>query len=539
MAEDQVVVPGSHRPVATGAHEVGPADAAGTVHVTVTLRAPELPETDETPIDAAAFAEQYGAAQDDADRVTSALQGFGLTVSDVSLPTASLRAQGTVAQMEAAFGVSLHEYESDGQGRFRGRTGDIHVPAAIAGLVTGVFGLDARQVAKRKTTAERTHSTRAPKAVTPADVEARYAFPPGDAAGQRVAIAEFGGTYFAQDLTAFCEKYDRPVPTVTPVSVGWPIRTVEELEKLPQDQQQEILGETVEVMMDVQIVAALCPAADITVYFAPFSQRGWIELINAVIASAPDLPVAVSISWGLAEDSSDWSTSAITQIERRLHAAALLGVTICVSSGDDGAGDQVFDEQVHVNYPASSPHVLSVGGTELDGADEVIWWQRPGDRVHHGGSTGGGVSRIFHRPRWQQHVEVSSLDSQAIRGRVLPDVAALAGPPYYDLIFLGKDSPNGGTSAATPVWAALLARVAAHLPVARQRRFLAPLLYAKAASGAPAGSVACRDITSGPAGVSDNRSTGLAAGYPVGTGYDAVTGWGVPDGTELVTVLNG
>jgi kumamolisin len=368
-------------------------------------------------------------------------------------------------------------------------------------------------------------------ALTPDDLERRYEFPPGDAAGQVVAIAEFGGAYFADDTAAYCAKYGRPVPQVTPISAGYPLLTKDQIRQLPQREQQQVLGESIEVMMDVEIIAGLCPGAQIPLYFAPFTEQGWVDLLNAVMTAQP-MPVALSISWGLAEDAPDWSHSALMEINHRLHAAALMGITVCVASGDDGAGDQIFDGQAHVNYPASSRWVLAVGGTQLDGDTEVVWWESPGDRAHHGGSTGGGVSTIWGRPAWQD-VQVASLNPGAMDGRVLPDVAAVAGAPFYDLIFLGQDSPNGGTSAATPVWAALLARVAAGLAADKQVRFLPPLLYAANADGAAVGSVACADITSG-----DNRSTGVATGYQATQGFDAVTGWGTPKGTMLQQQLS-
>ena len=97
----------------------------------------------------------------------------------------------------------------------------------------------------------------------------------------------------------------------------------------------------------------------------------------------------------------------------------------------------------------------------LSGDTDVVWWESPGYRTGSGGgSTGGGVSVVFPRPSWQD-VQITSINPGSIDGRVVPDIAALAGPPFYDLIFMGQDQPNGGTSASTPMWAALIALMAA------------------------------------------------------------------------------
>jgi kumamolisin len=526
MADERRELPGSYRPVATGARRTGTANPADQLDVTVTLRGPELPADAVTgpPMDPGAYASAYGADSDDAARVSSGLQRFGLDVHAVSLAGRSMPVRGSVSQFEAAFGAQLAVYENADQGEFRGREGRLSLPEDIDGLVTGVFGLDERRVARRSTTTPNAAAT----ALTPADFETRYQFPPGDGAGQSIAIAEFGGAYFPDDVRAFCQKYGRAIPAVTPVPVGYSLLTVQQIEKLPRARQQEVLEESVEVMMDVEIVAALCPAASISVYFAPFTQKGWIDLLNAVQAAPASVPVALSISWGLAEDSQNWSQSALQEINLRLQAAAMLGITVCVASGDDGAGDQVQDGKAHVNFPATSPNELTGTAT----AGEVAWWDTPGDRsVQGGGSTGGGVSTIFPRPAWQA-VHVTSINAGSIDGRVVPDVAALAGEPFYDLIFLGQDSPNGGTSAATPLWAALLARIAGAASSPVQSRFLTPQLYASTSGGLPVGAVGCSDVTSG-----DNRSPGISAGYEAGPGYDAVSGWGTPIGTKLAELL--
>jgi kumamolisin len=538
MTEGPVELPDSYRPQASGARRIGDPSPDEEVEVTITLRGPQLPAAGAVtgpPVDAGAFAATYGADADDAAKVQEELEKLGLQVYDVSLAGRSLHARGTVQQLRSAFGVSFGLYESDDQGQFRGREGSISVPAPLAGIITGVFGLDERRMARRKNAPAQAAQAGPPLA--PADLESRYQFPEGDGAGQTVAIAEFGGAYFASDVQAFCEKYGRPVPAVTPVSAGFPLMTAGQVAKLPKALRLRVLDDSVEVMMDVEIVAALCPAASISVYFAPFSEKGWIDLINAVTAARP-VPVALSVSWGKAEDSADWSGSAVREINQRLQAAAMLGVTVCAASGDDGAGDRVDDGRAHVHFPAASPFVLSVGGTMVDGTPpaEVVWWVSPGERASDGstdaGATGGGVSTVFRRPAWQT-VTVASLNAGSIDGRVVPDVSALAGSPYYDLIFQGKDSPNGGTSAATPLWAALLARIAAGLPAGKHLRFITPLLYGATPGGEPAGQAGCADITSG-----DNRSPGIPQGYTATAGYDAVSGWGTPIGTRLQQLLS-
>ena len=305
-------------------------------------------------------------------------------------------------------------------------------------------------------------------------------------------------------------------------------RTLAQIQTLPPKQRNEELDSSIEVNMDIQIVASLCPQAEIFVYFAPFSQKGWVDLLDALIAGTPAKPVVLSVNWGLAEDSPDWSKAALTEINARLQAVALLGITVCVSSGDDGSGDELTEGRAHVDFPSSSPFVLSVGGTMLTGPatnpEEQVWWETPGERTSKGGGAGGGgVSVFFKRPQWQS-VQVKSLNDPSIDGRVIPDVAALAGPPLYDLIFLGQDFPNGNTSASTPLWAALLARINTVLPANLRQQFLTPLLCANGTNGQPRGKTGCVDIT-----VGRNAShPDPGVGYEAHAGFDAVSGWGTP-----------
>jgi kumamolisin len=271
------------------------------------------------------------------------------------------------------------------------------------------------------------------------------------------------------------------------------------------------------------------------VYFATFDQHGWVAMLNRAMQ---DRPVTVSVSYGLAEDSTDWSAAALREINKRLNAASVMGITVCVSSGDDGSGCDEHDGKAHVEFPTSSPFVLSVGGTQRVAShgtvNEVVWWESPGERVPNvgGGATGGGKSIKFPRASWQ-NVNIPSVNSSSFDGRVVPDVSALSGQPLYDLIFLGQDAPNGGTSASTPVWAALIARINAALPAAKRQRFFTKLLYQSGPTGAVPGQVGFNDITSG-----DNiTKPNPGIGYKAGPGYDAVSGWGTPNGAKLLNAL--
>jgi len=532
-SKTHVLLPGSKRAKDPAAIRVGEIDPKEKIVVTIALAGPNLPSADEyigQTLTPAELAQKFGASQENADKVAKSLKKFGLKVEEVSLGTRSMTVSGTAKAMEAAFEPGMAMMHSVRDGEYRGRQGTIKIPAELKGIVTGVFGLDQRRMARRKlnSAASASHAaTLSPLA--PADLEQRYNFPPGDGEGQSIVIAEFGGGYFADDVAAYCNKFQRPVADVKAVAIDAPAYTLQQTLALPPQQRRLVLGDAVEVMMDVEIVAGLCPKASISVYFSTFDQRGWVDLLNRVITAKP---VALSCSWGLAEDDPSWSANAVATIDDRLNAARLLGITTCVSSGDDGSGDQVDDGKAHIDFPSSSPNALGVGGTMLKmsgpNVQEVTWWESPGQRAGGGGATGGGVSTVFSRPAWQK-VKVKSLNSGSIDGRVAPDIAALSGPPFYDLIFLGKDAPNGGTSASAPLWAALIARISAKLPASKQQRFL----YQSGGNGQPVGKGSSRDITVG----NNTSNPDPGKGYKAGAGFDAVTGWGVPDGVKLLNSL--
>jgi kumamolisin len=533
-----VILRGSKRemdPVATPIGDVNPKER---IQLTVGIVGPRLPGPGEyvgRTLSPRKFGKRFSATKADAAKVARSLRKYGLKVRKASLMTRSIRVSGTAAAIEAAFMPKMKIMQSASGGQYRGRQGTCKIPNELKGIVTGVFGLDQRFMAQRRAVTVVAPKSAAPTlSLDPAEIEVRYGFPEGDGAGQKIAIAEFGGGYFPKDTIAYCRKFGRSVPNVRRISVDAPAFTLRNILALPAKQRVDQLNCCREVTLDLQIIAGLCPRANVTVYFSAGDQRGWVDLLDKVIAARP---AVLSFSWGQPEDDGGWSENAIEAINHRLNIARVLGITVCASSGDDGSGGGSDDGRFHVSFPGSSPHVLSVGGTMLSnpGANgkEVAWWEAPGCRTPNGGgATGGGVSAVFHRPAWQR-ADICSRNRGGITGRIVPDVAAIAGPPFYHRVFRRRWVPGGGTSASAPLWAALIARINASLPKAKRQRFLTPLLYQIGKNRQSVGESSMRDIT---AGTNASRPK-PGKGYRARPGFDAVTGWGVPIGGKLLRSL--
>jgi kumamolisin len=536
MAQTHTLVKGSERIPLPGARALGAAHAEQWVEVTVKLkRKTALPELTERPkqiLTRDELAAKYGSDPADVEKAAKAFSAMGLEVLHTDPKTRTVELGGTVSAMNAAFGVKLMRFKHDGE-EYRGRVGAVQIPSELSNLVEGVFGLDNRRVNKRHPHTAAMHATAVAKAKAkshpwffPADLAGIYNFPNGDGTEQCIGLLEFDGGYFESDLQAFCQAANVPMPTLVPISV----------DGTPTNQMNDA---AVEVMLDVEVVAGVCPKATIPVYFSSFTEKGWINALDAVIQDKQNDPSVVSISWGNSEDGAWWTASAIQQVNEAFKEAALLGITICLASGDDGSSDAVMDGHAHVDFPASSPYVLAVGGTTLRksgaGVSEVAWKDGDGLRQDNGGSTGGGVSVVFTPPpTWQTNTAVASVNPGAQPGRTIPDVAADASANTgYFMVIGGKNIIEGGTSAASPLWAGLIARMNAKLPAGKKRvGYLTPLLYqAVAAVGQTVGGAGCRDITQG------ENSTAAVGGYSSNRGYDAVTGWGVPNGTALLAAV--
>ena len=294
-------------------------------------------------------------------------------------------------------------------------------------------------------------------------------------------------------------------------------------------------------------------------YQAPNNETGPYDLYNAIVSQ--DKAQVVSTSWGLCEAQLGFGGSDEAEAESDLFAqAASQGQTIVAAAGDEGSEacynpQGTLDSSLAVSDPAAQLDVTGVGGTSLSlnssdqRSSEVVW----NDGVS-GGSGGGGVSSFWQMPSWQSGApsslnviqsESSGCSSGAgsySRCRQVPDVSADADEytgyvVYYCGTCMSVTSPNGwqaigGTSAAAPLWAALVAEADASSDCSGtgDLGFLNPALYDVA--GSSAYSSAFNDVQSG-----NNNLIGNPGDYDAGTGYDMATGLGTPNIAALVPAL--
>jgi len=511
--QHRVELAGSERkPFVVGAEAAATRKAAaGRVKVSVVVK-PKAPMDAKKLSDPnvrmtrAAFASKHGANPESVKLVKAFAKEFGLAVEPVGKPgRCTVYLSGTAAAMQKAFGVTLTQQQSD-EGLFRVREGAILLPEELAGHVVAVLGLDNRPQAKPHFRVAVPHATNV--SYTPVQVAELYGFPAGaNAAGQTIGLIELGGGYRAADLTAYFKTLGIAAPSVTAVPVDGGKNTP-----------GTASGADGEVMLDIEVSAAVAAGAKVAVYFAPNTDQGFIDAVTTAVHDTANKPSVISISWGGPE--STWTSQATTALDAACQAAAMVGVTITVAAGDNGSTDGVGGTANHVDFPASSPHVLACGGTTLKGmgtsiTSEVVW----NETAIGEGATGGGVSAVFPLPSWQQGEGVPVIGASA--GRGVPDVAGDADPSTgYVIRVDGETTVIGGTSAVAPLWAGLIALANAQNGTAAG--FVNPVLYA---SGAKA---AFRDITQGNNG-----------GYSAGPGWDACSGLGSPVGAKVIAALAG
>jgi kumamolisin len=549
---------GSDRASLPDVTDTAPLDPQERAEITLVLRRrAELPEeivVGPTVLTADQLAEGYGADPADVDLVRRELGSRGLEVTAVHAVTRRVKVAGTLGDLSSAFGTTLRQVSSPdprGGGRVthRYREGPLFLPAALDGVVTAVLGLDTRPQAQPRFRTQSDAAAAQGTSYAPNQVADIYSFPAGTTgAGQTVAVIELGGGFTTSDLDAYFGGLGIATPSITAASVDG-----------ASNNPGDTSGASVEVNLDIDVIGAAAPGAAQVVYFAPNNgDQGFVDAISDAAQASP-APIAISISWGQSEDS--WTAQGLSAMNQAMSDAAALGITVLAAAGDSGSSDGVNDGQVHVDFPASSPYALGCGGTKLVAdpatgvvSSEVVW----NELASNEGAGGGGVSDQFALPSWQANAGVGpraasqpaaaapapapaaatvdpmasehpgqnpSTGASGTGGRGVPDVAGNADPVTgYQIYQGGQAQVVGGTSAVAPLWSALIARLAQ----ATGKRFglTQPLLYAGVSPGTDVPGF--RDITSGNNGA-----------YAAGPGWDSCTGLGVPDGTALLSRLQG
>jgi kumamolisin len=534
-----VPLPGSKRALPPNSRPAGPIDPSEIESVSVRVRssgdpaalAKKVYDLASTPIAERKYLtreeleQQHGASKEDLDKIEQFAQEHDLTVVHRSAAERSVVLKGKLGDLLAAFHADVQLYHH-ANGTYRGRRGEITLPQELSHIVTGVFGFDTRP--KRRAPHRQKSATHSgpggQNGVAATEFATRYNFPTEsdgialDGAGQTIAIIELGGGFRSSDLKLFFKEIRVAAPKVTSISVdhaGNHPTTPDSADG--------------EVMLDIEVAGAVVPKANIAVYFAPNNgDKGFIDAISAAVHDSQRKPSVISISWGGPEVSTD--QQGINAYHEMFAAAGAMGITVCIASGDHGTADEDsadWDGKIHVDHPACDDLVLGCGGTQIDSDGKDVVWNdgTPFDVNTPGGggwASGGGISEVFPVPSYQANANLPvSIDNEQ-PGRGVPDIA-MSATNYFTRVD-NSEGASGGTSAVAPLMAALVTRL--NQAMKKNVGFLNPFLYANAG--------VVHDVTSGT-----NAIANTVKGYTAGQGWDACTGLGTPDGTEMLAALSG
>ena len=542
----------------------------------------------------ARFRQQFAPSQAQVGAVQAWLrsQGFALTYTPQNNHYVS--AEGTVAQAAAAFATTFGMYSIGGL-TLRSPSAEVSIPDTLAGVVSGVVGLDdsAQLVHTNHTTGDAPPPAAfvsaqpcssywgqqqavgftdpygagtlpyAPCGYTPQQIKGAYGLGSTglDGSGQTVAIID---AYAAPTIAADVDQWsiNRGLPTlhggqfsqvVAPGTYNHP----------EQGLKQDPQGWYGEETLDIEAVHGMAPGANIVFVGAPNSFQDLDAALNHVV----DRGLAQIVSNSYGSDTEMLPPGVIKPFEDTILQGVIEGIGIYFSSGDDG-DESLVEGYITTDWPASSPFVTAVGGTTLAvGATdnylfETGWgtytsswtgtaWSpaAPGTWLYGGG---GGVSQIFDEPSYQVGVVPSSVFSaQGRTGRAVPDLSANADPNTGYLIGETQTFPDGsvkyseyrvgGTSLSCPLVAGIMAL--ADQNIGKPHGFANPVFYSHPGAFtdvvSPASTVAVVrtnfvnsiDSSAGLAYVL--RTANQTLSLDTTPGYDDVTGLGSPTAAIL------
>lgn len=453
------------------------------------------------------FVNQFGPTPDAYYALNDFLRLHGLHVTATYANRMVVDAEGTVAQVEAAFGVRIHAYVADDGRTFIANDRDPAMPSALANVVGSISGLDdytemtshALPSPSRRTLGSRG----VPNGFSPDRIAAAYDFKPvyasgNSGAGATVAIATAFG-FKRADASAFWQNFGIPSPNYAVVRVGGPAP-----------------HPSLETTLDLEQTGALAPGAKILIYEGANGKFSTFQSVYNRIVSENRASV-VTTSWGICEQK--MPSAAMTADSGIFAEAAAQGQTWFAASGDNGAYD-CGDPRLAVDYPASDPNVSSVNGTSLSltAADTIrAEWAWRG--------SGGGLSVAFNEPFYQSGADLVNGYSNGMRQAA--DVAFNSDPlTGYPVLFQNTWTEYGGTSFAAPAWAAIFALVNAARRSTGRVGAANPNLYEMENGALEQPYPAFHDIVKG-----------TNSYYAAVSGWDYATGWGSPDVANLVLDL--
>lgn len=343
-------------------------------------------------------------------------------------------------------------------------------------------------------------------------------------AGVTVGIANFSG-WSSSDLTSFASAPMGPYGNAPALSLA-PGQITEVSVDGTNPALPDGLGGDGEVALDAEAVLAAAPAAKQRLYFGDNTEAGSLAIWDKMATDAQaGLLQVVSTSWGGCESTYNSFPAALNAEVNRIDTLIAAGVTVFAASGDSGAYDCSYEGAVNnttdVDFPASEPRVVGVGGTSTQASGPLSYSHQgwgpatvntsPNASTFQGYGSGGGYSSHFiSGPAGQP--------TSTRQGRQVPDIAALSDPATGFVIYNNGYGVAGGTSLAAPLSAAGLAGVLAkRTPVAGVGNIL-PTLYANTS--------VTHDVVGNGNGY-----------YPASAGYDHVTGLGVMDWTAFAALV--
>jgi tripeptidyl-peptidase-1 len=477
--------------------------------------------------------------------VSSWLAGADL-VSTVSPRGDRIELQATIAELEALFQTKVHEYSSD-LPEFQNiahkviQADALYAPPDVAAVVSAVFGLHGTPLKVRKPLVTAPVSQMAK--VTPAVLKQVYnvgGVIVSRGTKNKRATAEFQGQRTTQaDLTAFFKEY---VPDAKPGDEKYTCHNAGQCE--PPTPRVQGQGAGTEAQLDIQYIAGVAPGIKNEVW--SYMGMAWctdLKQWTSDILDHNDPPQVFSVSYGIqgnvSLDKSQGCSKEVTMnIEDDFAKIAARGVTVMVSSGDDGSGGTIlFHSKLWPSWPASAPHVTSVGATKFINDADIT----KGEKATTQFGSGGGFDCRWGVQDWQKDATSGYLANKGAKlpsekdfcraGRATPEISALG--QGYQVINNGKTLNVGGTSASSPLFAGLVSLLNEYRiqngksPLG----FINPLIYEiyekKKAS--------FQDVTVGNNRIGRGGATmPLSEGYSCTEGWDAVTGVGTPNFAEIL-----